>query len=241
MAEWLVQLSGEKFDLEELPKRFTSEKYRVIEEDGKYYIKSSEFNSFTNDSEVRKKAEELLELINGAVKIKMPNFKPVSLDAVIEIDKDGQQHRHISLRPEPNRIRVKTSGKVKIIYSGANSEEQENNKITDEEFWVAEKNENVREVLRFFTKDLNWINLYKIWEVIKEEQGDKVFKKGWASEKKVDLFTRTANSKGAIGNEARHALKKFRPPKKSMKLPEAESLIRTITNKWLSEKVKQQK
>ena len=239
MSEWLVQLTGEKFDLEELPKKFTSEKLIVIEKDGKYYLKSSGFNSLINNSEVQKKAKELLELINGAVKIKMPNYRLVNIDAVVEIDEEGQHHRHTTLKAEPISVRVKTSARVEITKPGLSYEEQEGNKTTWEETWVtlAEKYEEVKKVLRFFTKELSWDNLYEIWEVIEEDQGSKVFKKGWASEKKVERFTQTANSEGAIGDEARHALKRFRPPKKPMKLSEAESLIRTIADSWLSEKL----
>lgn len=236
MSEWLVQLSGHKFDLEELPKLFSSPDLEVVEDKGKYYLKSSEFNSLTDASKVRTKAKKSLEFINGAMKIKSSDFQPVSIGGIERTEDDRPRTQYIL--PESIRERSKVSGNLSVVKAGPREEEETTKRVITPESWVmlAKQDKNVAKVLRFFSKELTWDNLYKIWEAMEEDQGNKIFLKGWASEKKIERFTRTANSYLAIGDKARHAHEKNLPPKKPMKLSEAESLIRTIVNSWISEK-----
>lgn len=216
MAEWRIQLSGDKFDLDELPRWFTSEELKVKEENGKYYLKSSELNLLTEASKVKEQAEKFLKFINGAGKIKDSKFKPVSIGRIEKAEANGRSMQY--LFPESINGRSKVSGDLSVIKAGSSEEEQTTIRISYVESWVTltSKDKNVAKVLSFFCKELNWQNLYKIWEVIEEEQGSKVFEKGWASEKKISDFTQTANSYLAIGDEARHGYEKIPIPRKSL-------------------------
>jgi hypothetical protein len=63
-----------------------------------------------------------------------------------------------------------------------------------------------------------------------------VHAKGWVPKDRVKLFTQTANSPDAIGNEARHAETKFDPPKKPMSLVEAGEVVDALLSGWLASK-----
>ena len=68
MPKWLVRLKGERFDLEDFPKLLRSPEVRVVEENGSFYLESSEFNSLTLAEEVRERGRALIKLINGVSK-----------------------------------------------------------------------------------------------------------------------------------------------------------------------------
>jgi hypothetical protein len=77
MPEWLVRLEGEKFDLEDLPSLLCSPENTVIEEDSSYYLKSSQFKSLGSADEVRERAIDMIEKLNGAVKRQNRGGHPV--------------------------------------------------------------------------------------------------------------------------------------------------------------------
>ena len=68
MPKWLVRLKGERFDLEDFPKLLRLSEVKVVEEDGLFYLESSEFNSLTSAEEVRERGRVLINLINGVTK-----------------------------------------------------------------------------------------------------------------------------------------------------------------------------
>lgn len=239
MSEWLVQLRGEKFDLEELPGLFTLDNLKIVEDKGKYYLKSKKFNSIAEASKIKVRAEKLLKLINGAVKIHDSKFQPVSIGGIEKIEKNGRSSQY--LFPESIKSRSRVSGNLSVIKAGSGQKEKSTKKISSAESWVeyANQDKNLAKVLGFFSyKKSTWENLYKIYEVIEEDMGAGIHKKGWAIKSKINIFTQTANSYLAISDESRHAHEKIPAPKIPMKLPEAKSLIRSIVHNWLREKSK---
>ena len=64
-----------------------------------------------------------------------------------------------------------------------------------------------------------------------------MFENGWATKKKISLFTQTANTGGAMGDDARHAREDPAPPPVPMLLSEAETLIKRVVMRWLRSKV----
>jgi len=240
MAEWKVELQGDRFDLEELPEIFHSSDLRVVEEDAKFFLKSHDFNSLASDGDVRRRAELLVERINGSMRVRMRNFKNVRIEAVLYIDDQGVSHRNIEVHPEPITMRSKVAGNVTLVTSqgGQASPPQPLAAKQPEAAWpdISDSDSRVATVLRLFAKELNWSNLYKISEVIYEDQGKKIYEKRWATPEEVRKFRGTANCYGAIGDEARHAREEDPPPLTPMTLGKAEALIRGIARKWLEEK-----
>jgi len=241
MSEWKVELRGDRFDLEELPRHFPQENVNVVEEEGKFFLRSARFTSLGTCQKVYDEAAVLLERINGTMRISIDNFRPTGIEAVIYVDDQGVSHRNVWLRAEAGEYRMKGAD-ISLVYS---HEDLDTAGLREpatkfEESWpeIANHDKNVAKVLRFFSQELDWIVLYKILDVLLEDQGGGIFDKEWAGEKEINLFTHTANSYGAIGDAARHAqeTKKFQPPPTPMTLSQAQALIRSIVNKWLEEK-----
>jgi len=64
-----------------------------------------------------------------------------------------------------------------------------------------------------------------------------IIKRGWATDKSITRFKRTAQSPEVIGDLARHGIQKDEPPEDPMTVSEAKSFIETILHKWLRSKI----
>jgi len=236
MPNWLVRLRGEKFDLEDLPSLLRSPEHTVIEEDGSYYLKSSDFDSFSSADDVRKCAIKIIDWLNGAMKLRSPNFRSVFEDGVTFINEDGKRHHYVYLK---GTIAART--KVSAELTTSNGTLQVAPQPSDVESWLslAKRDKAVADAFHFFGFRRDWFNLYKVYEIIRDDVGGevKLKEKNWVPNKYLKNFTRTAQSREAIGDDARHASEKPAPPEKNpMTRKEAESLIRKLLRDWLSSK-----
>jgi hypothetical protein len=218
MKEWLVRLKGDVFDLQGLLVLFSSPKATVLEEGGNYYLKSTDFNLLTDAGDVLEAAKYILQIVNGAAMLHLENFLVVQVHpSVIGIDQDGKRHQFSFgygtgrpvLRPAQQPARVDS--------------------------WITQagQNKNIADALRLFCEQ-NWINLYKIYEIVRDDIGGERNMYGWVTKREIKRFTQTAQSRDAIGDAARHASDKFKPPKGPMSLAEAKSLIKIILLNWLN-------
>lgn len=91
----------------------------------------------------------------------------------------------------------------------------------------------------YFFREGTWDNLYKVYEIIRDDTGSEqaIIKKSWGSKPELHRFTQTVQSSEALGNDARHASKRYKPPAQPMSLSEAKSLIRGILMNWMQTKI----
>lgn len=235
--KWLVLLEGKESHLESLTDLLRSPEWSVLKEEGSYYLSYSRFDLLTDEVQMCACATELLNLINGAAMFYFEDFKPFTLDVLVRVDEDGKRHRECLL-----------SATWTIEGFGFDIEWDESEDFyqhpSDLEAWItiAEQDEKVKKVFRIWTKcEHDWVNLYKVYEVIQDDVGRRIIEDGWATKKKTECFSRTAQSPGAIGDDARHGVEKSEPPKNPMSLLEAQRLIIVIVRKWLEWKSKEQK
>lgn len=101
--------------------------------------------------------------------------------------------------------------------------------------WLAkaQHERDVADALRFFAVR-SWVNLYKVYELIRDGAGD-VVKRGWATKGELSRFTQTAQSRDSIGDAARHASKKFKAHATPMSLTEATDLVKSLLLNWLED------
>src|SRR5450759_1716099 len=109
--EWLLVITGEIFDLEELSKSLNSPELCVTQEGVEFILKSTDFNLLRNADDVRNKANEILSLINGAARLALGMRKPVVVAHVVKVNDDGKCHAFISLSETIN-FRDSVSGSV---------------------------------------------------------------------------------------------------------------------------------
>jgi hypothetical protein len=233
MPNWSVQLTGDTFDLKDLPKWFTNPDLRVVEESDGYYLRSDRFEAYEKAGQVRALAQDMLERLVGAAKLERSNFRPIKQGSIVRKDDDGRMDRHVFLEGVINGV-----SKVSVKKLGSDGTE-ETPQAPRPGIWaaIAEYDEKVHQALRFWAKDPDdWGNLFKIWEVIESDLGSDIFRHGWASKKEVERFTHTANSPEALGDEARHAKKRGQPPAKPMTIGEAKQLINGLLVKWIETK-----
>jgi len=96
----------------------------------------------------------------------------------------------------------------------------------------------VAKALRLRNADnLDWVDLYRLYELIENDVGRPMHQLGWASRSELDRFARTANSVAAAGDKARHGVERTHPPRKPMTFSHARELIDRIMKAWLGWKV----
>jgi len=100
------------------------------------------------------------------------------------------------------------------------------------------KDEGIAKLLRLQERQHDWMNLYRIFEVIREDSGGdrEIAAKGWATLGDINAFTGSANNASVSGDEARHGKLKGGAPKETMTLARARHFIAVLTDHWLAHK-----
>jgi len=234
--KWLVLLEVKKSDFDNLSNLLrSSDEFSLMAENGEYYLTSSHWESLTNPSDVYLEATKLLQHISAVAMIHFTGFPLLKPDIICEVDEEGKRQRWVALSAtisvDSSSFSIQLEGGQDIIRN------------LEFESWrkLAEEDEIVKNVFRQITDfEHNWINLYKVYEIVNKEAGKKKIEQ-WITKDKISQFTHTANSQSAIGDDARHGVDKHAPPKEPMSLYEADALIMTLLQKWLQWKCEQQK
>jgi len=234
--KWLVLLDVKKSDFDNLSNLLrSSDEFSLMAENGEYYLTSSRWESLTNVSDVYWEATKPLQDISAIARIHFTRFPLLKPDIICEVDEEGKRQRWVALSAtisvDSSSFSIQLEGGQDIIRN------------LEFESWrkLAEEDEIVKNVLRQITDfEHNWINLYKVYEIVNKDAGKKKIEQ-WITKDKISQFTHTANSQSAIGDDARHGVDKHAPPKEPMSLYEAEALIMTLLQKWLQWKCEQQK
>ena len=86
------------------------------------------------------------------------------------------------------------------------------------------------QVFHFYSQPLSWVTLYKIYEIIRDNIREKKIIQ-ILTKNELSRFTGTAQSRGQIGDDARHAAKKFIGHPQPMTIEEANELIKKLINR----------
>jgi len=235
MTEWLVRLQGEKLDLEEASFHFRAADAEVRPGDDGYCLASSEFSSMTESGEVLKRANELLNVINGILKVTFPNHQPVSADGiVVRVDEAGKRDRYVHIAGTLG-VRVRMRANLTVIKPDGTAEPAAQHP-TQAASWmaIARRNADVTHVLGLFAQP-TLVRLYNILDVVAGDVGGEkaLINMGWAAKGEIKRFKQTVDSMEAAGDDARHGKKNFKAPKKPMSLREAQNLVGAIIRGWL--------
>jgi hypothetical protein len=107
-------------------------------------------------------------------------------------------------------------------------------------FWLeASRNDsNIAKIISLFNNDLDWVNLYRIYEVIRDDCGGEKDLRDLCgiSNSQLTQFTRTANHPEVTGITARHGSLSSEPPTNPMLLEEARQFIKAIMDCWITHK-----
>jgi hypothetical protein len=227
---------------------------RLKQEEDEVWLESNQIlpSSFSVEntdsiSVIWKQAHNFVEMINGAAKLEMKNWLPAKLKNMQWEDDFGNR----KWLPISASVRIfDTHAKVKGYVQMQNSAEsmtssQDRTQVEVEEYHpsalylaAAGCNESAAKALRLVNRKMDWINLYRILEVISEDVGGykAIEIRGWANTDKINTFTGSANNSSVSGDDSRHGKIQSGQPKQTMDLREARDFMGQLLRKWLKSK-----
>jgi hypothetical protein len=226
---WTVILDGNRAALEYLAKKAelfselggTISVGKAPERGERYYLTSPTLDVLHDAKAVASQASKLLDQWNGAARLVTGIVGPVSVQQVSHRDHHGRQSAAMSFtfRVLPPESSESEQALHKLLQLSADPE--------------------VSRVLGLCGKgNIDWVNAYRVFEVIEEACGgiDGVAAKGWASKAAMRRFKHTANHPEATGDSARHGMLGGIPPANPMSAEEASALMSTIIDSFLGAK-----
>jgi hypothetical protein len=119
--------------------------------------------------------------------------------------------------------------------------------LADEQTLIAEcltlgnTDVDVCQALRFFAYEANWVNLYKVYEIVAKDLGGRawIVTNGWWTTTELETFRQSSNDYRVSGDAARHARDHGEPtPQQRISTEEGVEYVRRLLNCWLSRKSK---
>lgn len=229
---WKVRITGDESGLEELVKSFDDDP-KVFEEEGNHYIWSSSFEDADDVDEIREISEDLVRVIRNFGKrdsIKVGNLEASHVNEILE---DGTTNTYV--KAETAVATVSTTAAAVVTDEKGIVEEYLPADRTYEWTQLASEDQKLLELAKLLDNGDHWVNLYRIYEFIQAniKDDDNIVDQGWWSESEKDIFKRTANSREAIGDDARHGQDRIPAPEEPMSHSEAKRLVDTLIDHWL--------
>jgi hypothetical protein len=230
MKKVLVQLTGDNIDIDDIKLGFNATEWKISKESDGYYLTSEEFDEDFDHNEILSQVNLLLDVLNGAANIIHRDHKKIGTGSLIEVDENGQRNIFISIH---ERVIAGDRCNAELVRAG-NIVESSPSKIQD---WVtkAKTHESVRDALHFFN-EITWWNLYKVFEIIRDDVKGQKQLYTIINKAELSRFTRAAQSRELIGDDARHASKSFTPPHKKLTLEDASNTIIKLFENWINSK-----
>jgi len=234
---WVVYMAGEAKIFGELSEVFKRiDGYEINKDDHGFFLTSNEFESLNDAGEIKKRAEILFNRINSSLKLLGGGFTSLSVSSIDQIRPDGSRIMGMFLQ---EGIAFSASARNSIIKSDGTAIDEDistfDHDVLRKTIIVAPMDPAVEEVLnRLKQQPLDWVNLFRIYEIIKKDAGKMILK--WATQGEIKNFSHTAQSPEAIGSQARHGIETSTPPTNPMSFDKAKDLIGTIYKGWINSK-----
>ena len=195
-------------------------------------------------SGIWKQARDLVDAINGAAKLTMQNWLPITLKNM-QWEDDSGNRKWMPITASGGIVMgsITVEARIQTLATINTTTHVNVKEIHPSALYLssAVDDESVAKVLRLINREMDWTNLYRLLEVISEDVGGikAIVERGWASEKRINIFKRSANNTSVSGDDSRHGkIQSGRLPEQSMELREARHFIDQLLREWLSIKVK---
>ena len=227
------QLIWNSFDIK-LLQYFSEKEWEIFERDNVYYIETpyTNYTSITEDW-IQSHVTNRISILNGIARLQYNDHENVQVGCFCEFLADGTILANLKVK---DKISWKSRMTATLSFVW-----ETRSQISDVEKYriIAEKNKTVGDVLHFY-ENPDWWNLYKIYELIKNDTGWKDAFSGYT--KKISNFSWTANNYSNIWDNARHS---HAESNKAMTNPitllESQELWREIIQKWITSKINSSK
>lgn len=225
MRKVLVELEGDKLDIEELQSGLSSGNWTITKEGCKYYLNSDILDELSTNRQIADKAAEFIDIINGAANILYIDHGKVKIGNH-KIVKDNKTN--YVLMTETGYCKLKSQPRKTFLV-----EDKEISKPTIETWLVkSQTNRDILDILHFFN-EITWWNLYKIYEIIRDDVGGQKGLTKIGNKTELNHFTQAAQSRELLGDKARHASKKYKPPTNKLTIDHATDIIVRLFKNWL--------
>ncbi|MFF7525968.1 hypothetical protein [Streptomyces pseudovenezuelae] len=234
-----ASLDGDSFDLDTLVELFPEGDPAVSKEGDGYYLSSAELDGLLDDKgQLVATADRLLQKISGIARILDSSFRPVRLPGTfVEENGEGEGRRHHVVVGDTAMVLSRTHVAIVGIVDGQSPSVEPPPPEGPPYLQLASSHPDVAEALEILGQpsvSLNWIDLYKLFEIVRDSVGNEqaLKRKGWMPEGEISAFKASANRPDVSGSAARHARMSGGPPKLKMNLAEGEAFIRKLVAAW---------
>jgi hypothetical protein len=231
MYKVLVKLVGEPLDITALKSQLIRGDWKALEQEDGTFLTSNVLDKLTDAREIESMANQFLDTFNGALNVIYRNHKKVGTGVIKQKAENGGYNITVII---DDTIELRDRLFPVTLSKGS---EASATSLTIGESWftTAEKDSAVRDVLHFFN-DLTWWNLYKIYEIIRDDVKDQKRLNKLINRKRLSHFTQSAQSRDSLGDAARHASKKYKPPPSHLSLNDATDIIIELFTNWIATK-----
>jgi|LGVF01.1.fsa_nt_gb hypothetical protein len=233
---WEVDITGDPADLRRLSEAMRGGDTLICDRDSAFVFRSAQFDSFEDANDVRAHAQEIVTSLSGYSRLVLGTHKPIKVGSVVMVRDDGTKNAFVQLEPVIIRARMLAS----LSVTRADGTVEHHGPADSVKDWLkaAGQDPAVAKALRLSNADsLSWVELYRIYEVVEGDVArSHIVASGWVKDSEIRRFKHTANSVGACGDQARHGKENTQPPKNTMSLSQAKSLIDRLLKAWIASK-----
>jgi hypothetical protein len=242
VAEWRVQLEGQRLDLLDLEEQVHAHGISIIHDENTFDLRAKRFEACANAEEVQQVAQDLLPLLNGSASANIAGFQPATLGPVMRVADNGDRQAFFLVSGAVTLRGPRVRGEIKVASGPRVEPTQPATSPIDTAINCAVGDPEVHRALQLYGALAHtWRNLYLVLEVIEGAVGGQaqLAAKGWVTAASIGRFKGTANSFQVVGAEARHGSTIRAAPSKTMTLSDADALMATILRSWLKERCRQ--
>jgi len=197
------------------------EKFNITE----YYLILDKQN-ISSAPEALNIGEEEINILSSI--LKLLNIKNnISVDIPYKVNKDGTRTGYLLFSDTVHMMdELKIYSNNSLIYST----EDETNKLIQDIYSKSIVSDIKKKLLIYLGQETNWVNAYKIYEVLKHHYlEEKELKKI----PELSTFAHTANSPNVIGKDARHGIQIHKNPKKIANLESSYNKLKELAIQFL--------
>jgi hypothetical protein len=230
---WEVQLLGDPIDLRMLADSLTSAECQIVQSGNEYMLRAAQLELLDSAAFVRERAIALVTILSSFVRLRLSARKGISVGpAVYWVRPDGKRDTTVLVGTATSHARAMP---ITVVH-GTQIHRPADAILPC--IPLAQQCPVVAKALRLRdADDLEWVGLFRLYEVIQGDVGGLIHQLGWATGNELELFGRTANNPASAGDKARHGVVKHKPPHKPMSLAHARELVDRIMIAWLEWRV----
>lgn len=225
MTRWLVEITGDRFDIEEFPFWFPDGDPHAVTENGKVFLVGEVFEAFDEASKVHEEVTQVLAEYFEIIRLLQPALRMPTISIVFRESSDGSRQGFAVLTGV-----AEGRSKAHATLAVAGEPEQPTRSTQAQELLAASRSDpHLRVAVSLASiPGATWPHLYRCLEELESYLNKEVSEAGLCTDKQRTRFRRTANTAEVSGKNSRHGLGKFKPPHDPMSISEARAFVSQI-------------